>query len=63
MLAELETLEPVGTTTGIISRALDYDRAKFYITLQGLMEREFAERDTCHPRTYRLGPTLRDEVA
>ena len=63
MIVELEAAEPGATTTGAISRALDYDQANVHITLQGLMERGFAERDTSrHPHVYRLGPALRDET-
>jgi hypothetical protein len=61
VLAELEANEPDGTTTGNISRALAYDQANVHITLQGLMERGFVERDTSrYPHNYRLGASLRD---
>lgn len=63
ILTELEAAEPDGTTTGAISRALDYDQANVHITLQALMERGFAERDTSqYPHIYRLGSALRGEV-
>ena len=64
VLTELEAAEPDGITTGAISRALAYDQANVHITLQGLMERGFAEKDTSrYPHIYRLGPTLRDQAA
>ena len=60
VLGQLEAAEPDGTTTGAISRDLDYDQANVHITLRGLMERGFAERDTSrYPHVYRLGPALR----
>jgi DNA-binding IclR family transcriptional regulator len=63
VLVELEAAEPAGTTTGAIARTLRYDQANVHITLQGLMERGFAEKDTSrYPHIYRLGPALHEKT-
>jgi DNA-binding MarR family transcriptional regulator len=60
VLTKLVEAGPDGTTTGAISSALEYDQPNTHITLQALVERGFAEKDTSvYPHIYRLGRSLR----
>ena len=56
----LDAAEPTGTTTGALSRTMDYDQPNVYLTLRGLITLGFAEKDaSTDPHTYRLGEKLR----
>jgi len=60
IIGELEKAGPAGTTTGRIREAIHYDQPDVYLTLKGLIELRFAEKDpSSRPHIYRLGDRLK----
>jgi hypothetical protein len=50
-----------GADTGTLSREMGYDQPNVYLTLQGLIRRDFIRRDAnAHPHRYYLGRALLD---
>jgi hypothetical protein len=59
ILEMLETAGSTGTNTGVISRGINYDQPNVYLTLSGLINLGFVEKDeTTRPHTYRLAALL-----
>lgn len=52
-----------GADTGVLSRTMGYDQPNVYLTLQGLIRRNFIVKDTSsHPHRYFIGPALKPDA-
>src|SRR5205823_5008630 len=59
VLQQVEDAGASGATAGAISRAIGYDEPNVHLTLQGLANRGFVEKDeSARPHRYRLAPRL-----